>query len=140
MNSIFFPPLALSTVIVYITRANFSYDLIPVEHFYYEPFALLLQVILATNIAESSVTIPGVAYVIDSCRSLQVYWDSVRKTDSAGLVWASKSQVSLTNILMILILKPTFDPEACNYFLTSYRLSSGKAGRAEPVMVKYIAW
>jgi hypothetical protein len=65
---------------------------------------LSLQVILATNIAESSVTIPGVAYVIDSCRSLQVYWDPIRKTDSAGLVWASKSQVAkLTNILMIFI-------------------------------------
>jgi hypothetical protein len=37
-------------------------------------------------------------------------------------------------------LKLTFDPEVCNYFLTSYRLSSGKAGQAEPVMVKYIAW
>lgn len=53
-----------------------------------------LQVILATNIAESSVTIPGVAYVIDSCRSLQVYWDPIRKADAAGLVWISKSQVN----------------------------------------------
>jgi len=53
-----------------------------------------LQVILATNIAESSVTIPGVAYVIDSCRSLQVYWDPIRKTDAAGLVWISKSRVT----------------------------------------------
>lgn len=50
------------------------------------------KVILATNIAESSVTIPKVAYVIDSCRSLQVFWDTVRKTDSAELVWVSKSQ------------------------------------------------
>lgn len=50
------------------------------------------KVILATNIAESSVTIPKVAYVIDSCRSLQVFWDVNRKIDSAELVWVSKSQ------------------------------------------------
>ncbi|KAH9608923.1 hypothetical protein KSS87_002782 [Heliosperma pusillum] len=50
------------------------------------------KVILATNIAESSVTIPEVAYVIDTCRSLQVYWDGNRKRDTADLVWVSKSQ------------------------------------------------
>lgn len=50
------------------------------------------KVILATNIAESSVTIPKVAYVIDSCRSLQVYWDKSRKKDCSALVWVSKSQ------------------------------------------------
>lgn len=50
------------------------------------------KVILATNIAESSVTIPGVAFVIDSCRSLQVFWDPNRKSDSTELVWVSKSQ------------------------------------------------
>ncbi|KAJ9171817.1 hypothetical protein P3X46_015130 [Hevea brasiliensis] len=50
------------------------------------------KVILATNIAESSVTIPKVAYVIDSCRSLQVFWDFTRKMDSAELIWVSKSQ------------------------------------------------
>ncbi|KAL6505026.1 hypothetical protein OROGR_024843 [Orobanche gracilis] len=50
------------------------------------------KVILATNIAESSVTIPKVGYVIDSCRSLQVFWDNNRKTDATELVWVSKSQ------------------------------------------------
>nr|XP_043621853.1 DExH-box ATP-dependent RNA helicase DExH8 [Erigeron canadensis] len=50
------------------------------------------KVILATNIAESSVTIPKVAYVIDSCRSLQVYWDATRKTESSEIVWVSESQ------------------------------------------------
>lgn len=54
---------------------------------------LLAQVILATNIAESSVTIPKVAFVIDSCRSLQVLWDSNRKTEHTELAWISKSQV-----------------------------------------------
>ncbi|KAL7120271.1 hypothetical protein ACP275_02G113200 [Erythranthe tilingii] len=48
------------------------------------------KVILATNIAESSVTIPKVGYVIDSCRSLQVFWDNNRKTDAAELVWAEQ--------------------------------------------------
>ncbi|XP_020538355.1 DExH-box ATP-dependent RNA helicase DExH8 isoform X2 [Jatropha curcas] len=52
------------------------------------------KVILATNIAESSVTIPKVAYVIDSCRSLQVFWDTAKKMDSAELVWVSKSQAN----------------------------------------------
>ncbi|ESQ39418.1 hypothetical protein EUTSA_v10001290mg [Eutrema salsugineum] len=50
------------------------------------------KVILATNIAESSVTIPKVAYVIDSCRSLQVFWDASRKRDAVQLVWVSRSQ------------------------------------------------
>lgn len=53
------------------------------------------QVILATNIAESSVTIPKVAYVIDSCRSLQVYWNKSRKKECPELVWVSKSQVQM---------------------------------------------
>ncbi|PRQ26379.1 putative RNA helicase transcription factor C3H family [Rosa chinensis] len=50
------------------------------------------KVILATNIAESSVTIPKVAYVIDSCRSLQVFWHAYEKRECASLVWVSKSQ------------------------------------------------
>ncbi|XP_057509428.1 DExH-box ATP-dependent RNA helicase DExH8 [Actinidia eriantha] len=50
------------------------------------------KVILATNIAESSVTIPKVAFVIDSCRSLQVLWDSNRKMESSELIWVSNSQ------------------------------------------------
>ncbi|XP_076889039.1 DExH-box ATP-dependent RNA helicase DExH8-like [Bidens hawaiensis] len=50
------------------------------------------KVILATNIAESSVTIPKVAYVIDSCRSLQVYWDANRKAEASDIVWLSESQ------------------------------------------------
>lgn len=58
-----------------------------------ETSILLLQVILATNIAESSVTIPKVAYVIDSCRSLQVSWDYNSKKEASHLVWVSKSQV-----------------------------------------------
>jgi hypothetical protein len=89
--------------------------------------------------AESSVTIPGVAYVIDSCRSLQVYWNPVRRIDSVKLVWISKSQVNITKILMLFILNLLLTLK----FDTSYnfsRLSSGKAGQAGPVMVKFFAW
>lgn len=60
----------------------------------------VVQVILATNIAESSVTIPKVAFVIDSCRSLQVFWDSNCKKESTELVWVSKSQV-MWDVLVI---------------------------------------
>lgn len=50
------------------------------------------KVILATNIAESSVTIPGLSYVIDSCRSLDIFWNEDNKTHVPHLVWVSKSQ------------------------------------------------
>lgn len=63
-----------------------------------------MQVILATNIAESSVTIPKVAFVIDSCRSLQVFWDKNRKRDSAELVWVSKSQVMVELYWLLLLI------------------------------------
>ncbi|XP_056170365.1 DExH-box ATP-dependent RNA helicase DExH8-like isoform X3 [Syzygium oleosum] len=47
------------------------------------------KIILA---AESSVTMPKVAFIIDSCRSLQVYWDGTRKCEFSGLKWVSKLQ------------------------------------------------
>lgn len=50
------------------------------------------KVILATNVAESSVTIPGVSYVVDSCRSLEIYWDRNIKQHAPRLVWISQSQ------------------------------------------------
>ncbi|KAI5062983.1 hypothetical protein GOP47_0021530 [Adiantum capillus-veneris] len=50
------------------------------------------KVILATNVAESSVTIKGVSYVIDTCLSLEIYWDNERRKQLPRLVWVSKSQ------------------------------------------------
>ncbi|KAF8006737.1 hypothetical protein BT93_K0903 [Corymbia citriodora subsp. variegata] len=49
------------------------------------------KIILALKSAESSVTIPEVAFIIDSCRSLQVYWDS-NGSKISRLMWVSKSQ------------------------------------------------
>lgn len=50
------------------------------------------KVILATNVAESSVTIPGVTCVIDSCRTLQVVWSRLAQKDVPTIAWISKSQ------------------------------------------------
>ena len=50
------------------------------------------KVILASNIAESSLTIPGVSTVIDYCRCNQIHWDVGRAVANAKTVWASKSQ------------------------------------------------
>ncbi|KAK9817283.1 hypothetical protein WJX72_012211 [[Myrmecia] bisecta] len=50
------------------------------------------KVILATSIAESSITIPAVHYVIDACRTVQVAWDGETKTLTHRIIWCSKSQ------------------------------------------------
>jgi hypothetical protein len=48
------------------------------------------RVFLATSIAESSVTIAGLAVVIDLARANRVFWDASRKTSFARLEWASQ--------------------------------------------------
>lgn len=91
--------------------------------------------ILATNIAESSVTIPKVAYVIDSCRSLQVFWNSYQKKESAKLVWVSKSQVLKESNWMINFL--------VSWFLTlglCCRPISVEGELVELVMARFIGW
>ncbi len=49
------------------------------------------KVLLASAIADSSVTIPYVTCVIDTCRSLLVRWDSSTQSYLTKTVWASKS-------------------------------------------------
>ena len=49
------------------------------------------KVLLASAIAESSVTIPGVTVVIDLCRSLRVQWVPTKKMYLPKTVWASQS-------------------------------------------------
>ena len=49
------------------------------------------KLLLASAIADSSVTIPGVSVVIDLCRSLEVKWDRSSRNHVAKTVWASKS-------------------------------------------------
>ncbi|KAL7671392.1 hypothetical protein ACOME3_006291 [Neoechinorhynchus agilis] len=49
------------------------------------------RIILATNIAESSITVPDVRYVIDCCMTKQLQCDPCHSFTSLQLTWASKS-------------------------------------------------
>ena len=49
------------------------------------------KIIIATNIAESSITVLGVEYVIDFCLSKEVRFDLRSKMENLELVWASKA-------------------------------------------------
>mmetsp|Transcript_32986 Transcript_32986/g.47776 ORF Transcript_32986/g.47776 Transcript_32986/m.47776 type:complete len:1023 (-) Transcript_32986:2013-5081(-) len=49
------------------------------------------KVFLASAIADSSLTIPGVTCVIDLCRALEVRWDISRETFVPKVCWASRS-------------------------------------------------
>jgi hypothetical protein len=49
------------------------------------------RVLLASAIAESSVTVPGVTCVIDMCRSLEVRWHNDSKSYTPKTVWSSRS-------------------------------------------------
>ncbi|EDW81074.1 uncharacterized protein Dwil_GK11214 [Drosophila willistoni] len=49
------------------------------------------KIILTTNIAESSITVPDVSYVIDFCLAKVLVTDTATNFSSLRLVWASKS-------------------------------------------------
>jgi HrpA-like RNA helicase len=49
------------------------------------------KVIVATNIAESSITIPDVKYVIDFMLTKELHYDPASKSESLQLVWSSKA-------------------------------------------------
>ncbi|XP_047994104.1 probable ATP-dependent RNA helicase spindle-E [Leguminivora glycinivorella] len=49
------------------------------------------KVILATNIAESSITVPDIKYVIDFCLMKILVADSATNFSTLSLIWASKS-------------------------------------------------
>jgi energy-coupling factor transporter ATP-binding protein EcfA2 len=49
------------------------------------------RIFLASAIADSSITIPGVSVVIDLCRALEVSWSVCNRQSESRTVWASQS-------------------------------------------------
>ena len=49
------------------------------------------KILLASAIADSSVTIPSVACVIDTCRALEVKWSCAKAKYNASTIWASQA-------------------------------------------------
>jgi HrpA-like RNA helicase len=49
------------------------------------------KVIIATNIAESSITIPDIKYVIDFMLTKELFYDPMTKSESLVLSWVSKA-------------------------------------------------
>lgn len=49
------------------------------------------KIIVATNIAESSITIFGVKYVIDFCLTKEIHYDSKSRLENLKLIWASQA-------------------------------------------------
>lgn len=47
--------------------------------------------IISTNIAESSITIPDIYYVIDFVLTKEVHYDPVTKNENLVTSWASKA-------------------------------------------------
>lgn len=53
-----------------------------------------IKVIFATNIAESSITFPGLDYVIDTGKNLDVRYNAAKHTRVSSKNWISKAEVS----------------------------------------------
>jgi ATP-dependent RNA helicase TDRD9 len=51
------------------------------------------RIILSTNIAESSITLPDVGYIIDFCLAKELHVDSETNHESLMLNWCSRASL-----------------------------------------------
>lgn len=52
------------------------------------------RVVLASSVAESSITIKSVTHVIDSCRSCEIRWSPMSGEAKPNIVWVSQAQAN----------------------------------------------
>lgn len=52
------------------------------------------KIVISTNVAETSVTIPDVTVVIDTCLAKEVGYDSERRISRLQLKWVSKASAN----------------------------------------------
>ena len=69
-----------------------------------EPKPGMRKVIISTNIAESSITIPDIYYVVDFLLTKEIYYDPVTKNENLMTSWASKASARQVSILSSLLL------------------------------------
>merc|ERR1712185_764140 len=50
------------------------------------------RVVIASAVAESSITIKRVTHVIDTCRACEIHWAPASGESSPHLVWVSQAQ------------------------------------------------
>jgi ATP-dependent RNA helicase TDRD9 len=50
-----------------------------------------IKVIISTNIAESSITVKGVKYIIDFCLTKEIRYDEKSRMENLDLVYSSKA-------------------------------------------------
>jgi ATP-dependent RNA helicase DHX37/DHR1 len=73
------------------------YSLLPTEkqmRVFKDPPADSRLVVVATNVAETSLTIPGIKYVVDSGRSKERHYDTDSGVQSFNVSWISKASAS----------------------------------------------
>ncbi|KZV98839.1 P-loop containing nucleoside triphosphate hydrolase protein [Exidia glandulosa HHB12029] len=73
------------------------YSLLPAEkqmQVFSEPPAGTRLVVVATNVAETSITIPGIRYVVDCGRAKQRHYDTTTGIQSFRVSWVSKASAS----------------------------------------------